>query len=111
MTPNPDCIALNLLITLQSVAALLLCYSLLGIVYARFSSPTQRANSIRFSKSLYMALDGGHLVLSARVSNVRRQTVLSPTVRLLLALEVAPDADAAGGAPLCLMARSASLAA
>ena len=105
LTPNPDCIALNLVITLQTVASLLLDYSILGLVYARFSSPTQRANSIKFSKSLYMALDGNHLVLSARVTNVRRQTVLDPHVRLLLALEMAPDAASDRGTPLCLMVR------
>jgi hypothetical protein len=108
LTPDPDCIALNLLITLQTVASLLLDYSLFGLVYARFSSPTNRISSIRFSKSLYMTLEDDHLVLSAKVSNVRRQTVLNPSVRLLLALDVpgdGSDSDVELGRPLCLMVR------
>ena len=112
LTPNPDCIAINLLVTLQTIASLLLDYSLLGLVYARFSSPTNRIASTRFSHNLYMGLDGERLVLSARVSNVRRQTVLNPSVRLLLALEAAPrEGEAAPGrgddegVPLCLMVR------
>ena len=88
------------------MASLLLDYSLLGLVYARFSSPTNRISSIRFSKSIYMALENDHLVLSAKVSNVRRQTVLNPAVRLLLALEVPTEGgtcDESAGNPLCLM--------
>lgn len=87
MTPDPDCTLLNLLVTLQTVCSLLLDYSILGLVYARFSSPTLRAASIRFSRSLYMSLVSGHLVLTTRLTNVRRQNVLNPAVRLLLALE------------------------
>jgi hypothetical protein len=88
MTPNPDCLALNLVVALQTVVSLLLNYALLGLVYARFSSPTHRSSSIRFSKSLVVTLEGKHLVLSTSISNVRRQVVLCPSVRMLLALEV-----------------------
>jgi hypothetical protein len=35
-----------------------------------------------------MTLEGKHLVLSTSISNVRRQVVLCPSVRMLLALEV-----------------------
>lgn len=112
LTPNPDCIVLNLMVTLQTVVSLLLDYSILGLVYARFSSPTLRAGSIRFSKSLLMTLEGGHLVLSTRISNVRRQNVLSPSVRMLLALEM-DDADDESceehGFPLRLVVRCASV--
>lgn len=65
-------------------------------------------SSIRFSKSIYLALEDDHLVLSAKVSNVRRQTVLNPAVRLLLALEVPREGDTCeeeAGYPLCLMVR------
>ena len=108
LTPNPDCIVLNLMVTLQTVVSLLLDYSILGLVYARFSSPTLRAGSIRFSKSLFMTLEGGHLVLSTRISNVRRQNVLNPSVRMLLALEmdhVGDDNCDEQGFPLRLVVR------
>lgn len=110
LTPNPECTALNLLVALQTVISLLLDYSLLGLVYARFSSPTQRAASIRFSQSFYMSLIGGHLVLTTRLTNVRRQCVLNSSVRLLLALEDVPTAangarDDPRGCPLHFMVR------
>lgn len=35
LTPNPDCIWVNVIVTLQTVASLMLDYSMLGIVYAR----------------------------------------------------------------------------
>jgi hypothetical protein len=35
LTPNPDCILLNAIITLQTICSLLLDYSMLGLVYAR----------------------------------------------------------------------------
>jgi hypothetical protein len=109
MTPNPDCLMLNLTVALQTVVSLLLDYSLLGLVYARFSSPTHRASSIRFSKSLVMTFDGVHLALSTSISNVRRQVVLCPSVRMLLALEV--DGSENGGSedkgkPLRFMVRN-----
>jgi hypothetical protein len=106
LTPNPSCTLLNLLITLQTIVSLLLDYTLLGLVYSRFSF-SDAAYSIRFSKSLYMTLKGDHLVLSTRVSNVRRLTVINPSVRLLLALDVeGSNGDDHVGNPLLFMVRA-----
>lgn len=77
----------------------------------RFSSPTLRAWSIRFSKSLFMHMADDRLLLSMRVGNVRSKTILNPTAKMLLAMEIDKDDcdGAADGQPLCLVVRSASL--
>eukprot|EP00892_Ulva_mutabilis_P008016 jgi/Ulvmu1/5587/UM023_0124.1 len=105
LTPNPNCLWVNLIVTLQTVASLMLDYSMLGIVYARFSSPTLRAWSIRFSKSMFMHMADDRLLLSIRVGNVRSKTILNPTAKMLLAMEIDKgDCDADGdGQPLCLV--------
>lgn len=87
LTPNPDCTILNGLITLQTIVSLLLDYSMLGIVYARFSSPTLRASSILFSQQLAMHAAGDDLVLSLRVVNIRSKQILQPAVHMLIAME------------------------
>lgn len=46
LTPNPDCTWVNLLVTLQTVASLMLDYSMLGIVYARCGPPPPRPRSL-----------------------------------------------------------------
>lgn len=75
-------------------------------VRRRFSSPTLRAWSIRFSKSLFMHMADDRLLLSMRVGNVRSKTILNPTAKMLLAMEIEGDgsSDPIGdGQPLCLV--------
>lgn len=74
----------------------------------RFSSPTLRAWSIRFSKSLFMHMVDNRLLLSMRVGNVRSKTILNPTAKMLLAMEIDKSEcdDDGDGQPLCLVVRA-----
>eukprot|EP00218_Dolichomastix_sp_CCMP3274_P000135 CAMPEP_0170154432 /NCGR_PEP_ID=MMETSP0033_2-20121228/57846_1 /TAXON_ID=195969 /ORGANISM="Dolichomastix tenuilepis, Strain CCMP3274" /LENGTH=137 /DNA_ID=CAMNT_0010391677 /DNA_START=14 /DNA_END=424 /DNA_ORIENTATION=- len=39
LTPNPECIRLNILVTLQAVLSLLVDYAVMGLMYSRLSRP------------------------------------------------------------------------
>eukprot|EP00850_Spirogloea_muscicola_P007875 SM000041S15434 [mRNA] locus=s41:75330:79490:- [translate_table: standard] len=86
LTPDPHCPITNLMVTFQSVASLLVAYSLLGVVYARFSRPTRRASTIVFSHTMVLNEDSGVPCLSVRVANIRKHQVIEANVRMLVAL-------------------------
>jgi hypothetical protein len=70
---------------LQVLTTALMQATLLGLVYARFASPSSRAVTIRFSSVLAMFRDvDGLYHLAFRVANMRRHQVLQPDVRMLL---------------------------
>lgn len=83
--PDPDCIVVNTIIMAQVMAAALMQAALLGLVYARFSSPGSRAATIKFSSilTLHKGADG-YGRLAFRVANLRRHQVLQPEVHMLL---------------------------
>ena len=83
--PDPDCVLLNLAIMSQVLTGLIMQAALLGLVYARFSSPGARAATIKFSSILacYRGSDGARR-LAFRVANLRRHQVLRPEVHMLL---------------------------
>jgi hypothetical protein len=69
----------------QVMAAALMQAALLGLVYARFSSPGSRAATIKFSSILTLHKGGdGYGRLAFRVANLRRHQVLQPEVHMLL---------------------------
>lgn len=69
----------------QVLTTALMQATLLGLVYARFASPSSRAVTIRFSSVLAMFRDiDGFSHLALRIANMRRHQVLQPDVRMLL---------------------------
>jgi hypothetical protein len=70
----------------QVLTTCLLQAALLGLVYARFSSPARRAATIKFSGVMAMYKDRGDGIrrLAFRVANVRNHQVLKPEVRAIL---------------------------
>eukprot|EP00897_Mesotaenium_endlicherianum_P009896 jgi/Mesen1/8935/ME000552S08444 len=86
LTPNPTCVPTNVCIMLQSICSLLVAYSLLGVVYARFSQPTRRAGTIKFSRYMVLHEEDGVPRLAFRVANIRKHQVIEATVRMLVAL-------------------------
>lgn len=87
LTPDPECDWLNLTIMIQAVLSALIEFALLGVVFARFSSPTGRARTLRFSKSVLLSHKGGKRRLSFRVANIRSHQILRPEVRALLSMK------------------------
>ncbi|CAI5464833.1 unnamed protein product [Closterium sp. Yama58-4] len=86
LVPDPDCFTLNLLIALQSLAALIVAYALLGIVYTRFALPSRRASSLVFSHCMVLNEEDGVPRLSFRVANVRKHQLIEAHAQLLVAI-------------------------
>ncbi|KAG1679940.1 hypothetical protein FOA52_007004 [Chlamydomonas sp. UWO 241] len=95
--PNPDCGFFNTVAMLEVILANLLDYCLMGLVFARFSAPLPKAKAIRFTKNMVLfqrdprdPASGGHWVLSFRLANIRKHSLLKPEICLLLAM---PEAN------------------
>ncbi|CAI5998128.1 unnamed protein product [Closterium sp. NIES-64] len=86
LVPDPNCFTLNLLIALQSLAALIVAYALLGIVYTRFALPSRRASSLVFSQCMVLNEEDGVPRLSFRVANVRKHQLIEAHAQLLVAI-------------------------
>ncbi|EFJ41660.1 hypothetical protein VOLCADRAFT_98369 [Volvox carteri f. nagariensis] len=86
ISPNPECTFTNLMVMCQVIASSLVNFIMLGLVFARFSAPSKRASTIRFSSVMvcYQQPSSGYWCLSLRVANIRKHQLLKPTLRLVL---------------------------
>eukprot|EP00201_Polytomella_parva_P019814 CAMPEP_0175042546 /NCGR_PEP_ID=MMETSP0052_2-20121109/2635_1 /TAXON_ID=51329 ORGANISM="Polytomella parva, Strain SAG 63-3" /NCGR_SAMPLE_ID=MMETSP0052_2 /ASSEMBLY_ACC=CAM_ASM_000194 /LENGTH=929 /DNA_ID=CAMNT_0016305393 /DNA_START=374 /DNA_END=3163 /DNA_ORIENTATION=+ len=83
--PNPDCPLVNITVMLQVICASLVNYFMLGLVFARFSAPFKRAETIRFSSNACVSRQSNGLwALSLRVANVRKHQILKPRLRMIV---------------------------
>ncbi len=74
---TPDTVYANLLVTVQTVFAMLLLALTTGMMFARFSRPTAR---VLFSRSAVIGLYNGTPVLSFRMANERKNQILQAEV-------------------------------
>ncbi|CAI7899178.1 unnamed protein product, partial [Closterium sp. NIES-53] len=86
LTPHPDCFVVNFFVAVLSVVTLGFAYALLGVFYVKFSRPTRRAGTIKFSQYMVMYEELGQLRLSFRVADFRKHQIISAHVRMLAAL-------------------------
>lgn len=88
-SPNPDCIPVNLAILAQVLTAALMQAALLGLVFARFASPSACGATIKFS-SVMVNYEGpdGYRHVAFRVANLRKHQVLRPKITMLLIRKV-----------------------
>ncbi|MEW5312482.1 MAG: hypothetical protein WDW38_004114 [Sanguina aurantia] len=87
MAPNIDCTSINMLVLIQVIFASLLDYCMMGLVFARFSTPVNRSQTIRFSSNAVLfRQEGGFWCLSFRVANIRKHSLLQPQLFLHLAI-------------------------
>jgi len=91
MAPNPDCFGVNLGVAIQSVVMVLINTSMMGVVFARFSSPMHRPQNVQFSRSLALHVAGGQLCLSCRVANMKSHGMLQPRIRMFVTSVVIED--------------------
>ncbi|KAI8470758.1 MAG: inward rectifier potassium channel-domain-containing protein [Monoraphidium minutum] len=83
--PEPDCVGPNLTVMLQVICSSLLDMCMLGIVFARFSAPFKRAQSIRFSAPAVISRHpSGCWALGLRVANVRKHQLLKPELKMII---------------------------
>jgi inward rectifier potassium channel len=76
---TPDTVYANLLVTLQTVFAMLLLALTTGLMFARFSRPTAR---ILFTRNAVIGRYNGAPVLSFRIANERRNQILQAEVSI-----------------------------
>lgn len=84
LTPDPSCTLTNIMVVVQSLASLLVMYSLLGVFYVRFSRPARRAQTVIFSRYVTMHDEDGVPVISLRIANIRKHQIIEANVRLLI---------------------------
>lgn len=84
LTPDPSCRLTNIMVMVQSLASLLVAYSLLGVFYVRFSRPARRAQTIIFSRYCALHEEDGVPVISLRIANIRKHQIIEANVRLLI---------------------------
>ncbi|KAL6747040.1 hypothetical protein V8C86DRAFT_2922370 [Haematococcus lacustris] len=83
--PNPDCSFINFCVMIQGIAASLVNFIMLGVVFARFSAPFKRAGSVRFSKvAVVNRHSSGFWSISIRVANLRKHQILQPSIRMVV---------------------------
>lgn len=87
LTPDPTCLLTNIFVTAQSIASLLAAYSVLGLVYARFSRPSRRVSTVVFSHNMVLHEDDGVPRLACRVANLRKHQIIEVNMRMLVALD------------------------
>lgn len=83
MAPNPDCFVVNFTVAVQTVVMVLLNTFLMGVIFARFSSPMHRTQVIQFSRGLAMHVHGDRMCLSCRVANLKAHGMMNPHVRMV----------------------------
>ncbi|KAG2496209.1 hypothetical protein HYH03_005808 [Edaphochlamys debaryana] len=88
VSPNPDCTSVNVLVIFQVITASLIDYCMMGLVFARFASPNKRSFTIRFSSHavLFQRPEDGLWCLSFRLANIRKTSLISPQISLMLAV-------------------------
>eukprot|EP00878_Enallax_costatus_P002547 GHUV01002729.1.p1 GENE.GHUV01002729.1~~GHUV01002729.1.p1 ORF type:complete len:420 (+),score=101.14 GHUV01002729.1:498-1757(+) len=83
--PTATCTGGNLVVMLQVICSSLINFIMLGLVFARFSAPFKRANSIQFSKQCTINRhSSGYWALTFRVANVRKHQLLKPEIKALV---------------------------
>lgn len=83
--PNPDCVFVNLVVMTQVITSDLIGFLLLGIVFARFSAPYKRAETMKFTKcAVVHRHHSGYWCLTFKVANIRKHQILNPAVKVLL---------------------------
>ncbi|KAG2444834.1 hypothetical protein HXX76_001575 [Chlamydomonas incerta] len=100
LSPNPDCASVNVLVIFQVITAALIDYCMMGLVFARFASPSKRSETIRFSSSavLFQRPEDGLWCLSFRLANIRKTSLINPQVALMLALPLEGHGSVGGAA-------------
>ncbi|WIA09722.1 hypothetical protein OEZ85_009104 [Tetradesmus obliquus] len=83
--PEVTCVGPNLVVMIQVIVANLVNFIMLGLVFARFSAPFKRANSIQFSSLCTITRhSSGYWALTFRVANIRKHQLLKPEIKVLV---------------------------
>lgn len=69
---------------LQSIVGVVIQACMAGIIFARFTVPRARGETIVFSKNALVTMRNGSLYLICQVSDLRKYSLLEAHIRMLL---------------------------
>ena len=70
--------------SLQSIAGVIISTITAGIIFAKFTMPRKRGQTVIFSKNAVITLRNGALYLICRVCDLRKSGLLEPHVRMVI---------------------------
>ncbi|XP_076332216.1 G protein-activated inward rectifier potassium channel 4-like [Tachypleus tridentatus] len=81
---NEECPEAIFVLCMQSIIGVLIQCFIVGMIFAKFSRPKKRQQTLMFSRNAIICLHDGKLCLMFRVGNMRKSTVIDPQVSLHL---------------------------
>jgi len=78
------CPSAIILMSLQSIAGVIISTITAGIIFAKFTMPRKRGQTVIFSKNAVITLRNGALYLICRVCDLRKSGLLEPHVRMVI---------------------------
>ena len=69
--PTTECHQAILVMSLQSIVGVVIQACMAGIVFAKFTKPTKRAETILFSKNALITLRNGNFYICCRIGDLR----------------------------------------
>ena len=73
-----------ILMGIQSIVGVIINAALAGIIFAKFTIPKRRGDTISFSKNAVITMRNGALFLLCRIADVRTSTLIEAHVRMIL---------------------------
>lgn len=81
---NEECPEAVFVLCLQSITGVMIQCFIVGMVFAKFSRPKKRQQTLMFSRNAIVCLRDGKLCLMFRVGNMRKSPVISAQITLHL---------------------------
>ncbi len=69
---------------LQSIVGVIIQACMAGIIFAKFTVPRARGETIIFSKNAVVTMRNGELFILCRISDLRRYSLLEAHVRMIV---------------------------
>lgn len=73
-----------LVMGVQSIVGVIIQACMAGIIFAKFTVPRKRGETIIFSKNMVISMRNGALFLMCRISDIRKYSLLEAHVRMVL---------------------------
>ena len=79
-----ECPFAIIVMSLQSIIGVIISTCMAGIIFAKFTVPRKRAQTIDFSKNAVITMRNGSLHLICRLCDLRKASLLEPRVRMVI---------------------------
>jgi len=79
-----ECPSAIILVAIQSIVGVIISTCMAGIIFAKFTMPGKRGQTIVFSKNAVISIRNGALYLICRLCDLRKTSLLEPHVRMVI---------------------------